>query len=134
MTSVTDQNQETVDIAVLKTILNNLVTVPEEVKIERKVDEQGVILSVMVSAKDMGIVIGRSGSMASTIKTIMRAIGKANKMNIRIQFLEPDGTIKYSANKPKSESNEKEDSQAEKESIKQASQSLDDDLQDFVVN
>jgi len=118
-------NTDSIDLKVLKLILENLVTCPEDLKIYRIIDEQGVVLSVVVNAKDMGIVIGRSGSMANTIKTIMRAIGKANNMNIRVQFLEPDGTIKYSvANK-----NEFKD-----ENVKVASQSLDEDLKDFAVN
>jgi len=125
-----DNSQVTVDANVLKMILVNLVTVPEDVKVDRKIDEQGVILSVMVNAKDMGIVIGRNGSIASTIKTIMRAIGKANKMNIRVQFLEPDGSIKYSADNQNKQNREAD----QKDEVTTQSSKLDDDLADFVVN
>ena len=83
---------KSVDYQTLENIILNLVTVPDNVQISRDVDEQGVLLSVIVDAQDMGIVIGRNGMMANSIKTIMRAIGKANKMNIRVEFLEPDGT------------------------------------------
>ena len=83
---------KSVDYQTLENIILNLVTVPDNVRISRDVDEQGVLLSVIVDAQDMGIVIGRNGMMANSIKTIMRAIGKANKMNIRVEFLEPDGT------------------------------------------
>lgn len=85
-------DNKSVDYQTLENIIINLVTVPENVKISRDVDEQGVLLSVIVDAQDMGIVIGRNGMMANSIKTIMRAIGKANQMNIRVEFLEPDGT------------------------------------------
>lgn len=85
---------ETIDLNVLKLILQNLVTVPEDVVVERSLDEQGVLLTIMVNSKDMGIVIGRNGSMANAIKTIMRAVGKANKMNLRVVFQEPaEGSI-----------------------------------------
>jgi predicted RNA-binding protein YlqC (UPF0109 family) len=80
---------ETIDLNVLNLILKNLVTIPEDVVVERSLDEQGVLLTIMVNSKDMGIVIGRNGSMANAIKTIMRAVGKANKMNLRVVFQEP---------------------------------------------
>lgn len=131
MTNTTNQNQETPDLIVLKTILYNLVTAPDDVKIDRKINEQGVIISVIVNAKDMGIVIGRGGSMASTIKTVMRAIGKAHNMNIRVQFLEPDGTIKYSPKHP-SRNLEQEENTAQQPS--QPTVNLDEDLKEFAVN
>jgi hypothetical protein len=37
--------------------------------------------------------------MANAIKTIMRAVGKANNMIVRVEFLEPDGSVKYSADR-----------------------------------
>lgn len=133
---MTDPNNS-LDEQVLHQILINLVTEPDDVKIERKIDEQGVLLSIVVNSKDMGIVIGRNGSMATSIKTIMRAVGKANKMNIRIQFLEPDGTIRFS---PRS-SNEEGDNQNHDNTnsyqpaiSSTTADTLDDDLKDFVVN
>lgn len=57
-----------IDTSTLQTILSNLVTEPNDVKIERIVDEQGVLLTVQVNSNDMGIVIGRSGVMANSIK------------------------------------------------------------------
>ncbi len=92
-------SDKTIDLQTLENIVLNLVTVPENVKVARDVDEQGVLLSVIVDSQDMGIVIGRNGMMANSIKTIMRAIGKANKMNIRVEFLEPDGSRREVANK-----------------------------------
>jgi uncharacterized protein len=83
---------DTVDISTLTSIVSNLVTEPGDIKITRHVDEQGVLLSVLVNPKDMGIVIGKAGIMANSIKTVMRAVGKAHKMNIRVEFLEPDGS------------------------------------------
>lgn len=136
-------SQTSIDQQILHLILTNLVTEPAEVKIERIIDEQGVLFHVLVSSKDMGIVIGRNGSMASSIKTIMRAVGKANKMNIRVHFLEPDGSVKYVASsnsnkfqpvsKPAGELTKEGEN---KESIATADSilSLEDDLKDFVVN
>lgn len=128
------------DEQVLYQILINLVTVPEDVKIERKIDEQGVLLSIIVNSKDMGIVIGRNGSMATSIKTILRAVGKANKMNIRIQFLEPDGTVRFSprtndADENQNNNNNNTSNNYSNPRVETATaDTLDDDLKDFVIN
>lgn len=102
---------KSVDYQTLENIVLNLVTVPEKVQISRDVDEQGVLLSVIVDSQDMGIVIGRNGMMANSIKTIMRAIGKANQMNIRVEFLEPDGSRREVVRKEDKDSSLNNDSQ-----------------------
>ncbi len=130
---------DTVDVQVLSDILTNLVTSPEEVTVDRKVDEQGVLLSVTVNVKDMGIVIGRNGSMAMSIKTIMRAVGKAHNMNIRVQFLEPDGSTRYSdkeddTNMPPLPKSRFQSSFNPLDLAGVDSSSIEDDLSEFVIN
>jgi len=115
-------NQTTVDLQVLTTILTNLVTIPEKIQLERNINERGVVISIMVDSKDMGIVIGRNGSMANTIKTLMKAIGRANDMNLIIEFREPDGSVKYNAIPNR------------KPVEKVLASSLEDDLKDFAIN
>ena len=118
---------DSVDTQILYNILVNLVTIPDDVKIDRDLDEQGVLLNVSVNSKDMGIVIGRNGSMATAIKTLMRAVGKANKMNLRLNFLEPDGSIRYDSahsNNPKIDTKPTEE----------ITSTIDEDLSDFVIN
>jgi hypothetical protein len=125
---------DTIDITTLYNIISNLVTVPEDIKIDRKVDEQGVLLSVLVNSKDMGILIGKSGVMANSIKTIMRAIGKAHKMNIRVDFLEPDGSTRFT----KSEHSYNDEAGGANSYSNQSNtlpvNSIDDDLAEFVIN
>jgi predicted RNA-binding protein YlqC (UPF0109 family) len=113
---------QSIDILTLKGILDNLVTNPEAIQISRNVDEQGVLISVIVSPEDMPIVIGKKGVMSNSIKTIMRAIGKAHKMNIRVEFLEPDGSSRYS------------NQHQEPEQPMVSPDTLNDDLSDFVIN
>jgi predicted RNA-binding protein YlqC (UPF0109 family) len=127
---------ESVDVQVLYDILINLVTFPDDVKIERNLDEQGVLISVMVNSKDMPIVIGRNGSMATAIKTVMRAVGKSHKMNLRVHFLEPDGSARY-GDKDKSQdltNNEAKDYSQPVISNPSIASTLDEDLSDFVIN
>ncbi len=87
-------SQTHIEVQILTDILANLTTVPDKVEIERIEDEQGILLTVKVDANDMGIVIGRSGSMATALKTILKAVGKANDLNVRITFLEPENSTK----------------------------------------
>ena len=130
-----DENQ-TIDIQTLSYILHHLVTEPAHINIERTLDEQGVLLTVSVDPKDMGILIGRNGVMASSIKTILRAVGKANDMNIRVQFLEPDGSLKYSAAAlgKTFKSDEVALLNSPVENLSNVASTLDSDLDEFVIN
>jgi uncharacterized protein len=131
---MTDIADNTVDTQVLYNVLINLVTVPEDVKIERKLDEQGVLLTVMVNSKDMGIVIGRNGSMATAIKTVMRAVGKANKMNLRLHFLEPDGSIRYGDKETHVDGDNTGEHNHAPHTYKTEVSTIEEDLSDFVIN
>jgi len=65
-------------------VVKGLVDHPEDVKIDRKVDEMGVLLTLTVHAEDMGRVIGKSGNTANAIRTLLKVVGLKN--NARINF------------------------------------------------
>lgn len=65
-------------------IVKALVNKPEEVTSERKVDEQGVLITVHTSPEDTGYVIGKSGKTAVAIRTLLATIGA--KGNQRVSF------------------------------------------------
>ncbi len=67
---MTDQADE----KFLEFIIKSIVDHPEEVKIERKIDEMGVLLTLRVSPQDMGQVIGRDGSTAKSIRSLLRIV------------------------------------------------------------
>ena len=48
---------------------------PEDVIVERKIDEMGVLITLDVNPADMGMVIGREGQTAKALRTILRVIG-----------------------------------------------------------
>lgn len=75
---------------VLETIVKNLVNHPEEVKINRSLDELGVLLKIKVHPQDMGLLIGRKGAIINAIKTIMKAIGIKNHARLNIKVEEPE--------------------------------------------
>jgi hypothetical protein len=128
-------SQLSIDVVVLTNLLKSLVTKPEEVKITRQIDEMGVLLSIQVHPQDMGIVIGRNGAMATAIKTLMKAVGKANHMNLRIRFLEPDGSTRFVGRRTQPDSMRSGDlvSNNQESYTSDSNPSLEDDLKDFVL-
>jgi len=72
---------------VVKSIANN----PNDVKVTRDVDEMGVLLTLKVNPEDMGQIIGRQGSTAKAIRTILRVIGLKNNARINLKIEEPEG-------------------------------------------
>ncbi len=47
-------------------------------KIDRRIDEKGVLLELTVDAEDLGRVIGKRGGTAQSIRTLLRALGVKN--------------------------------------------------------
>jgi len=77
----------------LTNLLRSLVDVPDEVNVERKVDEMGVLLMVDVSPEDMGKVIGRRGATAKAIRTLLRVVGMKFQQRVNMKINEPEGGI-----------------------------------------
>jgi len=75
----------------LEFIIKALVDHPDEVKIERRVDEMGVLLSLKVNPEDMGQLIGRSGSTARAIRSLVRIVGLKNHARVNLKIEEPEG-------------------------------------------
>lgn len=76
----------------LETVIKALVDKPEEVRIERSVDEMGVLLTLSVAPSDMGKIIGRSGNTAKAIRTILRVVGMKNNARVNLKINEPEGS------------------------------------------
>ena len=76
----------------LEYVIKALVDKPEGVKIERTVDEMGVLLRLSVDKDDMGKVIGRSGATAKAIRTVLRVVGMKNDARVNLKIEEPEGS------------------------------------------
>ena len=72
-------------------VVKALVDNPSDVKVDRKVDEMGVLLSLKVSPEDMGQIVGREGSTARAIRTLVRIIGIKNHARVNLKIEEPEG-------------------------------------------
>ena len=75
----------------LETLVKALVDNPDAVKINRTVDEMGVLLTLDVHADDMGKIIGRSGNTAKAIRTLLRVVGMKHDARVNLKINEPEG-------------------------------------------
>ena len=82
------------DAAFLEHVVKSLVDVPDAVKINRTVDEMGVLLTLDVDPNDMGKVIGRSGNTAKAIRTLLRVVGMKNNARVNLKINEPAGSTR----------------------------------------
>jgi len=93
----------------LEYVVKALVDHPDDVKVERKVDEMGVLLSLRVNAEDMGQIIGKGGSTARAIRNLVRIVGLKNHARVNLKIEEPVGG--------KAESSEKEEKKGDLEDL-----------------
>ncbi len=98
------------DKDLLEYIVKALVDHPDDVKIERKIDEMGVLLSLKVNPEDMGQIIGREGSTAKAIRSLIRIIGLKNHARVNLKIEEPEGGRAPSKREEKPASEPKTDS------------------------
>ena len=71
-------------------IVKNLVNKPEEVTTERKVDEQGILITVHTAQDELGYVIGKAGKTAIAIRTLLATLGAKRNMRISFRIDAPD--------------------------------------------
>ncbi len=81
----------------LEYVIKALVDNPDDVKINRTVDEMGVLLTLSVHKDDMGKVIGRSGATDKAIRTGLRGVGMKNDASVNLKIEEPEGSERGSS-------------------------------------
>ncbi len=82
----------------LEFVVKSIVDNPDDVKIERKVDEMGVLLTLRVNARDMGQVVGREGSTAKAIRSLLRIVGIKSNARVNLKIEEPEGSTRRQEN------------------------------------
>ena len=78
----------------LEFLVKSIVDHPDEVVVDRKVDEMGVLLTLKVNAQDMGQVVGRQGSTAKAIRSLLRIVGVKNNARVNLKIDEPEGSTR----------------------------------------
>ena len=82
-------------------VVSQLVSKPESVSTERKIDELGVLIELTVDREDMGVVIGKEGKTAKAIRTLLRVFGAKNDSRINLKIVEPEGGEPHVPREPK---------------------------------
>lgn len=79
-------------LAFLRYVLESLVEDREELSIEATIDDLGILLTVRVSDRDMGKLIGKGGQTVKALRILLRTLGGNQKQRINLKILEPAGT------------------------------------------
>ncbi len=74
----------------LETIVKELVDKPEDVVVEREVDERGVLLTLKVNPEEMGKIIGKQGQTARALRTLLKIVGNKKNSYINLKVYEPE--------------------------------------------
>jgi hypothetical protein len=82
------------DQAFLEFLVKSIIDHPEDVVVERKVDEMGVLLSLKVNPLDMGQIVGRQGATAKAIRSLLRIVGVKNHARVNLKIVEPEGSTR----------------------------------------
>lgn len=77
-----------IDQQFVEYIVKGLVGKPEAVKVERSIDEKGVLLELTVDPEDLGRVIGKRGNTAQSIRTLLRALGTKNDARYNLKIVD----------------------------------------------
>ena len=86
MTLPADQN-------FIEYVVKAMVDHPDDVVIERKVDELGVLLELRVHPDDVGKVIGKEGQTIKSLRTLLRVVGaKDNGSRVNLRLHDPNRT------------------------------------------
>lgn len=77
-----------IDQQFVEYVIKSLVTKPDEVKVERRIDEKGVLIELTVDPEDLGRVIGKRGATAQSIRTLLRALGTKNDARYNLKIVD----------------------------------------------
>jgi len=80
----------TIDQQFVEYIVKSLVGHPDDVNVERVIDEKGVLLSLTVNPEDLGRVIGKRGVTAQSLRTLLRALGTKNDARYNLKIVNND--------------------------------------------
>ena len=78
----------TIDQQFVEYVVKSLVSKPDEVKVDRRVDEKGVLLELTVDPEDLGRVIGKRGATAQSLRTLLRALGTKNDARYNLKIID----------------------------------------------
>ena len=107
----------TIDQQFVEYIVKSLVNHPDDVIVERQIDEKGVLLTLTVNPEDLGRVIGKRGVTAQSLRTLLRAFGTKNDARYNLKIVNNDeDRDSYASDTPTVDVNNSSDEDVENES------------------
>lgn len=79
-----------IDQQFIEYIVKSLVGNPDAVKVNRTIDEKGVLLELTVDPEDLGRVIGKRGATAQSLRSLLRALGTKNDARYNLKIVDVD--------------------------------------------
>ena len=80
----------TIDQQFIEYIVKSVVGHPDDVVVDRVIDEKGVLLTLTVNPDDLGRVIGKRGVTAQSLRTLLRALGTKNDARYNLKIVNND--------------------------------------------
>jgi predicted RNA-binding protein YlqC (UPF0109 family) len=77
-----------IDQQFVEFVVKSLVSKPDAVQVERRIDEKGVLLELTVDPEDLGRVIGKRGATAQCLRTLLRALGTKNDARYNLKIVD----------------------------------------------
>src|ERR1700689_4035378 len=77
-----------IDQQFIEYVVKSLVGKPDAVRVDRRVDEKGVLLELTVDPDDLGRVIGKRGATAQSLRTLLRALGTKNDARYNLKIID----------------------------------------------
>ena len=78
----------TIDQQFVEYVIKSLVDHPDDVQITRTVDSQGIFIQLKVHPEDLGRVIGKGGTTATSIRRLLYALGSKNREIYKFKILD----------------------------------------------
>lgn len=73
----------------LEVIAKALVSSPDDVSVNERVEEDGtIVLELSVAAEDMGKVIGKKGRIAKAIRTVVKTAAQKNDQKVFVDIVD----------------------------------------------
>lgn len=76
------------EVEFLQFIIENLVSQPDDIKIQRVQDELWILLTLSVAKDDMWIIIGKGGNTINSIRSILRIYGLKIDQRVNLKVLD----------------------------------------------
>jgi len=75
----------------VRSLIEPLLSEPGALDIKTVHDNMGILLSITVSPRDMGMIIGKAGETAKAIRLLTRVRGSMLNARVSIKIIEPEG-------------------------------------------